>query len=247
MSYDDGVVQDRRLIEIFNKHKIKGSFHLNSGSFSKDNKISADEIAKVYEGHEIACHSLTHPFLERISREEVINEILADRKNLEAISGYPVKGLSYPYGTYDSKLCGLLKSLGIVYSRTTESTGHFSPPDDFLRWHPTCHHREDLLEKCKKYKNGRYTFSIFYVWGHSYEFDNNKNWDLIEEFCAEIGGDPDIWYATNIEIYNYIGALHRLEFSVDRTIIRNISSIPLWLANDDETFVVQPRELLRLT
>ncbi|MEJ0000406.1 MAG: hypothetical protein WDO13_15365 [Verrucomicrobiota bacterium] len=56
---------------------------------------------------------------------------------------------------------------------------------------------------------------LLYVWGHSYEFDRDKNWELIEQFGAKVGGRDDIWYATNIEIVDYCEALRRVEFSAD--------------------------------
>ena len=66
MSYDDGVRQDIRLVEIFNKYGIKGTFHLNSGnltdSYDPNSRcLSKAEIANVYKGHEVSMHTSTHP------------------------------------------------------------------------------------------------------------------------------------------------------------------------------------------
>ena len=106
MSYDDGVFQDRRLVEIFNKYGIRGSFHLNSGLLGEESgrTVSATEIATLYAGHEVSAHSLTHPFLERVSTAEVVHETLEDRRRLEAACGYPVRGMSYPMGTYNDSV-----------------------------------------------------------------------------------------------------------------------------------------------
>ena len=84
MSYDDGVVQDRRLVEIFNKYGIKGTFHLNSSTLGKEKHISADEVATLYAGHEVSVHSVTHPHLENIPTAQIHYEILDDRAELEA-------------------------------------------------------------------------------------------------------------------------------------------------------------------
>ena len=43
MSYDDGRTQDRRLIEIFNKYGIRGTFHLNSGLMD-ENHVQPEEV-----------------------------------------------------------------------------------------------------------------------------------------------------------------------------------------------------------
>lgn len=58
-SYDDGTVHDRRLVEIFNRFGMKGTFNLNSGVVA-DNRVLPDEYKELYQGHEIACHGLTH-------------------------------------------------------------------------------------------------------------------------------------------------------------------------------------------
>ena len=115
MSYDDGQIHDLRLVEIFNKYGIKGSFHLNSANLDDANGrfLTSHQVATVLEGHEVSAHSLTHPFLERISDEELVNEIVEDRKNLEAICGYPVRGMSYPFGTYTPEVIAKLRMLGI--------------------------------------------------------------------------------------------------------------------------------------
>jgi len=228
-SYDDGVVHDKRLIEIFNKHGIKGTFHLNSAC-TGTNKIPHSEYGTVYAGHEISCHGKEHPLLEQIPQMSLVEDMLEDRRNLESIAGYPVYGMSYPFGTYDSNVIRTLRSLGIVYARTTKSTGRFLLPDDFLEWHPTCHHKDNIEELGKRFLNWNWGLGLMYVWGHSYEFDNDSNWHIIENFCAQMAGNDMIWYATNIEIYEYIMAMRRLIVSADGSIVRNPSAVSVWVS-----------------
>ena len=70
---------------------------------------------------------------------------------------------------------------------------------------------------------------LFYLWGHSYEFNDNDNWEVIEKFAEYMGGREDIWYATNGEIYAYVQAFDRLEFSADGNFVRNPSTIDVYL------------------
>lgn len=116
MSYDDGRTQDRRLIEIFNQNGIKGTFHLNSGLFDRGDRILPEEISSLYAGHEVACHTVTHPTIARCPLPEVAQEVLEDRKFLESVTGTPVRGLSYPNGSVTEEIEKLLPSLGIRYS-----------------------------------------------------------------------------------------------------------------------------------
>ena len=234
MSYDDGRTHDRQLIEIFNKYGIKGTFHLNSGNFDKENYVTTDEVASLYAGHEVSCHMLTHPFPDRIPDIEIIHETLEDRKRLEAACGYIVRGMSYPFGKYNDNVINILRSCGIEYSRTT-GFGNVVPPDDFMRWNPTCHHSADIFSKFDEFVSYRWNpLGVFYVWGHSYEFPQVEGaWERIEEFCKRASEHADdIWFATNIEIYDYLTALRQLRFSVDKKMVYNPTAIDLWISVD---------------
>jgi hypothetical protein len=232
LSYDDGVVEDRQLVSIMNRYGIRGTFHLNC-FFSKGHVESA-EVAPLYAGHEVSIHMVSHPFPTQLTREEILNETLENRRTLETLTGYPIRGMSYPFGDYDSRVIELLKACGIEYSRTVNPTNSFSVPANWLEWHPTCHHSNCLpladqflaITPANSYGKGLH---CFYVWGHSYEFARNNNWDLIETFCKKMSGRDDIWYATNMEIVDYIHAVHAVRSSADGKILYNPSAINVWL------------------
>jgi len=248
MSYDDGQIHDRRLVEIFNKYGIRGTFHLNSGRFDADVFLKSSEISELFKGHEISAHTLNHPYLTLIPDDIVTYEVLEDRKRLEDLAGYPVRGMSYPYGAYSRHLMEILPCLGIEYCRTVNSHGGFQVPDDFLAWHPTCHHNQNLMDKANVFKNQLKwaTMPLFYVWGHSFEFEWQKNWDLIEEFCKTVSGDETVWYATNIEIMDYLKAIKGLKFSVDRKTIYNPSALDVWIGVDGEPCRIEAGTTVKL-
>ena len=247
MSYDDGVLDDERLIQIFNEHGIKATFNLNSGRESAA-LIPKDRIKEVYKGHEIATHTYTHPTIARSPMELVAAEILKDRAELEELTGGLVRGHAYPNGSYSEEIKDLFRKLGIAYGRVTRplpgsGTVCYDLPTDPLEWHPTCHHNDPtLMQKAQwliDYQSKQY-LRLMYVWGHSYEFRNNDNWDVIENFCKLIGGREDLWYATNIEIIDYLEVLKRLKFSVDATHVYNPSVQSAWLMIDLERVVEVP-------
>lgn len=246
MSYDDGTIHDRKLVEIFNRYGIKGTFHLNSG-FLDDGRLMKSELAQLFAGHEISVHTVTHPHIDSISVEELVREITEDRKCLEEQGGYPVRGMSYPFGTYDSEVIKALPFLGIEYARTALSTRNFYLPEDFLEWHPTCHHYDDLLQRLEEFlQYDRWpSMPLFYVWGHSYEFHECNDWEYIEDFCQRAGGHPDIWYASNIEIVDYIKAMRSLKFGCNRDMVLNQSGRSVWISADGEPREIKPGELLK--
>ena len=243
MSYDDGTGADRRLVEIFNKYGFKGTFHINGGR-TGDRYIQPEEYVSLYAGHEVSCHTYYHHFPKSCPDTELIKEIMDDRLALEKACGYTIRGMSYPFGEYSDHIIDVFRMCGMRYARTTVSTNSFGLPDDFMKWHPTTHHNGDLKKLFDTFieANSKYhRLNCLYIWGHSYEFDRENNWEKIEEFCDYAKGRDDIWYATNIEIYDYITALKNLFVSVDGTSVYNPSNISVWVYNG-EPVEIKPGE-----
>lgn len=248
MSYDDGKKADERLLGIFNKYGIKGTFNLNYGQMDRPERIPRDRIKELYQGHEIATHTMTHPTISRCPLTQVAEEILEDRKGLESITGSPVRGHAYPNGSYNQDIMELFEKLGIVYGRVVEETGTFELPEKPLEWKATCHHNHGLMELAKtfaEFAKSQY-LKCMYVWGHSYEFDRDDNWELIEEFCSYISGREDIWYATNIEIIDYMKVCRELQFAADGSFVYNPSAASAWISVDDQVREIKGGSLVKL-
>ncbi len=252
-SYDDGVRQDIRLVEIFKQHNLFGTFNVNSGCFGKDNRLTAEQIKDLYipAGQELACHTVHHPFLEKLPDATVLSEVLDDRRALEQLSGEIIDGMAYPYGTYNAHTMELLKAAGIKYSRTVISTEDFRLPENWLALTATCHHKNPkLFELAEKFisetPTPRQHAWLFYVWGHSYEFRDNDNWDRIEQFAEKIAGKDDVWYATNMQVYEYLTAFDALEFSVNGDTVRNPSAVDVWFLLDGKDCYVPAGKTVKL-
>lgn len=248
LSFDDGREEDKRLIGLMNQYGLKGTFHLNSGTLGLEKFIAPEEAAEVYKGHEISCHTVSHPYPDFISPECLVREIAADRDVLERLAGYPVRGMSYPFGQYRKTMLPLLSSLGIEYARTGASTGRYRLPEDFLEWHPTCHHRQMVEQGESFVKSAPWgtPMELLYVWGHSFEFTNDNNWELVDRFGEAVGGRSDIWYATNAQIAAYCRALQRLRFTASEHMVDNPSAIPVWLEVNGEPLEIPAGALVQL-
>jgi len=256
LSYDDGVVQDIRLSEIMKKYGLKGTFNINSGLFLQDastreqyyGRMTVEEAKKLYinSGNEVAVHGYLHKSLGRITEAEASYDIIKGRECLEKIFGYPMRGMAYAYGTYNAEILNVLKSCGIAYSRTTKSTHGFNLPANWLELHPTCHHNDpelmNLLDSFLTADPYPARTMMFYLWGHSYEFDNDDNWNVIEEFAQRAGGNDDVWYATNIEIYDYVNAYKSLISTLDESVIYNPTAINVWVFIDGEKVLIKAGE-----
>lgn len=248
MSYDDGKIEDRRLVSIFNKYGIKGTFNINSGILDDSERIKSEEFAELYNGHEVASHTYTHPTIARSPLTEVVKQIMQDRTQLESALGYPVRGLAYPNGSYNEEIIRMLPNLGIEYARVVGSTDGFAMPEDYMRWKATCHHNHNLLENAQKFVDlfkSQYLY-MMYVWGHSYEFTMSNNWDIMEEFCERVGNRDDIWYATNIEIVDYMKVCDSLKFTAAGDYVYNPSAAAAYLSVGGEIVRVAGGEGIKL-
>ena len=261
LSYDDGVEQDIHLVEIMKRNGLKGTFNLNSGIYTPEGytypegtihrRMTRKQCVDLFKDSEmeVAAHSLTHPFLEKLPNANCNYEVLQDRINLEKDFDVVVRGMAYPYGTYSDEVIEVLKQCGIVYSRTVIATENFEVPTDWLRMPTTCHHNHPrLMELAKIFveENVSREPLLYYLWGHSYEFDEDNNWNVIETFAEYLGNRDDIWYATNIEIYEYVEAYGRLIFSVDGSKVYNPSALKLYFQAGSQVVCVKPDETISL-
>ncbi|MBQ3084614.1 MAG: polysaccharide deacetylase family protein [Clostridia bacterium] len=218
-SYDDGVLQDVHLIELLNRYGLKCTFNLNSELLGKGGllmregqriahyKIKPEDVQKIYVGHEVAAHTLTHPSLPKQTDEEVIRQVEEDRKNLSALVGYEVQGMAYPGGgvNNDDRVAELIRAhTGVRYARTIKSTYSFELQENLYRFNPTVYHLEweRMEELCDRFIALQpETPQLFYIWGHSYEMDYDSSyWQRLEDFFKRISGRSDIFYGTNTEI-----------------------------------------------
>jgi hypothetical protein len=109
----------------------------------------------------------------------------------------------------------------------------------------------DLIEKFTSFKMADTWLAchlpkVFYLWGHAYEFDDKNNWDRMEEICEKLANKDDTWYATNIEIYDYVQAYNSLIFSADSNKIYNPTLQKIWLEIDGVDYSIEPGETLKI-
>ncbi|MCR5431105.1 MAG: polysaccharide deacetylase family protein [Lachnospiraceae bacterium] len=260
-SYDDNVIEDIRLIELFKKYGLKGTFNINTGMYSpregfaespSHTRLTRQQAIALYKdsGFEVASHGVTHPFMTQIPAKAATADVMLDIVSIEKDYGTFVRGYAYPYGAYNEEVKNILKNCGIVYARTVNSSHGFDIPTDWLELRPTCHHDDEKLFELAD----RFNFAevhraplMFYIWGHGYEFKMNNNWDRIEKIAEMLSGRDDTWYATNIEIYDYIDAYKRLIFDSGVTKVYNPTVTDIWFELDDKIFKVSAGETLAMT
>lgn len=251
LSYDDGVKADLRLLKIMNENGLKGAFNLNSRLFDCENwhdRMDEEATFNAFSnsGQEVALHGARHIFLNKVPLPEAIREVADNRQYLETKFDRVVRGMAYAYNGFNADIKRVLKDLGVAYARTTTPTYSFAMPTDWLELNPTCHHTDPKLgELADRFLNfaPEDEFKhrepwLFFVWGHGYEFDDNDNWSVIEELAQRLCGRKDIWFATNIEIYDYAEAYKNLVFSLDGERVYNPSAVTVWIEVRGKVYAV---------
>lgn len=266
-SYDDGIPQDERLAGIFDKYGAKGTFNFNCDATRGRTVYDKEKIKRVFldKGHEIAIHGANHRPTGNLRPIECVRDVLDCRLELEEKCGRIIRGMAYPdsgitlfgnFGNYEA-VKQVLTELDIAYSRSLAGDNNaFMLPSDFHAWIPTAHHNNPQifewideflkLDTSTNAYHARRTCRLFYIWGHSYEFDNNNNWNRIEEICQKFAASDEIWFATNIEIYDYVTAYKRLLYSADGHTVYNPSLLSVFLDADGVLYRIDPGETVHL-
>jgi peptidoglycan/xylan/chitin deacetylase (PgdA/CDA1 family) len=256
LSFDDGRIADRQLVKLMNDYGLVGTFHLNSNKLGTNDYLTKEEIKNLYKGHEVSGHTANHPNLTSLSKVDVIYEVVEDKKELERLMNYPVRGMSYPFGNTNDFVVEAISGLGIEYARTVGDTYNFSMPIDFLKWQPTIHlfgktnYIPNDTENDKKELAQFYqltteflkskSLSLYYVWGHSWEYEGLGNkWEEVEKFFKMVSKNPDIFYTTQIGLVDYINAFKNLKFSVDKTMVTNLSSIDIFVRINGKVLTIE--------
>jgi len=216
--FDDGTTQDIRLVEILNKYRLKATFFLNSAQFGINwklksegvevdhNKILPEQVKTLYQGHEVAGHTLAHVALPRVNDDEVVRQVQDDLDHLSKLCGYEVVGTAYPGGGFDSRVSKVIKERTTAkYARTTKWTWDTSvvQRENLEEYHPTIYYIEPFLEEFvqKFLDSASDKPQLLYIFGHSYELDTPTiPWERFERLCKMLSGREDIFYGTNKEV-----------------------------------------------
>lgn len=118
-------------------------------------------------------------------------------------------GMAYPFGDYDEKVIAVLRELNLAYCRTTKTTDPCFPPPERLAWGSTAHQlatNPSSLDRWKTFYANPKSSGVFAIWGHSWEFSRTAGWNMLEQIFRPMSGHADVWYCTNIELFDWFDA-----------------------------------------
>lgn len=238
VTYDDGVLQDVRFVELLNKYNLKGTFNLNSLLMEKEfewthesgcvvKRLKMDDVVTLYKGHEVASHTLSHPYMDNLTKQEILYELSEDKVNLEKLFCREIKGFAIPFDYYSELIEQCVKECGFEYARISEESYSFCPQKDFYKWRATVFHCDNrVISLTRQFVENDDELALFQIVGHSYDLDVEDRWDVMEKIFKMISEQDNILPMTTIEITDYLKAMDKAEIT-DRY-IRNNSDISLW-------------------
>lgn len=250
ITYDDGILQDVRFVALLNKYGLKGTFNLNSQLMEQEfewvhpngmtvKRLSKEAVRHLYDGHEIAAHTLTHPFLNDKSEEELLWEIGEDKRRLEELFGREVAGFGVPFDYYDAGIAECVKKCGFEYGRMSQETRNYSPWQDPYFWCCGIFHLEPELER---FVDGFFQtdqeMALCQIVGHSYDLDAEKMWEKMENILARMAGNESVCSMTHLELVRYLRAMEQAV--IGENSVENPSGATLWFRVDGMILELAP-------
>lgn len=250
ITYDDGILQDVRFVALLNRYGLKGTFNLNSQLMEEEfawthpngmtvKRLSVDAVRNLYDGHEVAAHTLTHPYLSDKTREQILWEMGEDKRRLEVLFGREVAGFGVPFHFYNETVAQCVKECGFAYGRNSELTHGYSPWQDPYYWSCGIFHIEPELDAyVEGFFQTEQELALCQIVGHSYDLDAENLWDKMEAILARVALDADVCSMTHIELVRYLEAMKQARIGEDR--IENPSGSVLWFRVDDRVLELGP-------
>lgn len=252
ITYDDGVLQDIPLVSLLNRYGLKGTFNLNSGLMREEfswthptgaviRRLPPKIAATLYEGHEVASHTVSHPYMEHLSDEELLYQLGQDKADLERLFGREVLGFAVPFDHFSDRIAHCARQCGFAYARTSQERYSYAPPRDYFHWGAGAYHvMPGFWDFVENFFRSEEELALCQIVGHSYDLDTEHMWDRIEALFRRITEDPSTVSMTHLELVRYLQAMDRAVITDHR--IENPSDQTLWFSKNSHVISLAPGE-----
>jgi len=256
ITYDDGVYQDIRFVELLNRYGIKGTFNLNSDLMYQQfewvhengmivKRLSAETVSALYQNHEVASHTLTHPYMHDMSESGIMHQMLQDKKNLEQLFGKKICGFAVPFDYYSDMTAECAQNCGFEYARCSEERFLYTPPENYYWWAAGIFHLNPQFEQfVKDFFETEEELALCQIVGHSYDLDAENMWESIENLLKRISEDSDVISMTNIDIVRYLKAMRSAV--ITEKFIENNTDTELWFEINGNIVAVKPKTVFTI-
>lgn len=208
--WDDGVANDIKVAEICRRHGAKATFNLNPGLSQNQRmagwkykdfdvfRLGKAEYKSVYEGFELASHTMTHPRPSKIDPEVFRKEAVDARHFIEDLKQREQRGFAWPFGDFNDACVKILHEEAFAYGRTTKNALNILEGTDPMALPSHCHFADPEFKR--KWHDAKKT-GVFYFWGHSYEMKDDKAlWERYEHLVRDISADPEALWVNVVDL-----------------------------------------------
>lgn len=256
ITYDDGVVQDIRFVQLLNKYNLKGTFNLNSQLMQQQfewthesgltiKRLPEETVKTLYNGHEIASHTLTHPYMDNLGEEEITRQMAEDKSNLEKLFGIQINGFAVPFSYYSPLIAWCALKCGFEYARCSQERYDYAPPTNYYWWAAGAYH---INPEWRKFADGIFStdkeLALCQIVGHSYDLDTENMWEEMEQLLKKVSLDSTIQPMTNIELVRYLKAMD--DVKITKNTITNTTETDLWFDVDGATVCVKAGRVFKI-
>lgn len=204
-SFDDGCRLDMRVADLLDKYGIEDAIFYIPSKWKLVNQEHGDEPLAYYEfaalakRFKIGSHTMTHPMLTRIPDDQIYDEVVQSKKDMEYMLKADVEDFCYPRGYANDEIRDLVRK---HYKRARNTlVGNLDPPEDPVWETPTVHvagvRRREYegsawWNVANRYLNIARKRSlqgddvIYHLWGHSWEIDRYDHWTEFENLLQKI-------------------------------------------------------------
>ncbi len=230
ISVDDGHPLDIRTAELFTSYGIAATFYVPARNPER-RVLTPPQLREIAQHFEVGSHTLNHLPLTTVTRERAWLEISEGKAWLQDVLGKPVTSFCYPRGKYTRGIVDMVERAGFVGARTCAFNRTDFPDNPYRFGVSTQAHnhgrgiqmRHALLERnfqgalnfVKVYRaetNWENHFrmaldeaetkgGVAHLTMHSWEIDENGDWEKFEEALKMIAQRPKLIRVTNGELY----------------------------------------------
>ena len=247
ITYDDGVMQDVRFVSLLNRYGLKGTFNLNSALMEEEftwvhpcgmevKRLGIKAVQGLYDGQEIASHTLTYPYMNELPEFEILRQMGEDKARLESLFENKVSGFAVPFDYYSDLIARCAEICGFEYARMSDFSLSYAPCADWYHWQTGVYHiMPELVPFVEGFLKTDQELAVCQIVGHSYDLDAENLWETMESICAAIAAQADVWACTNLELVRYLKAMAQFDGT-------NKSDMDLWFECDGAVIVLHPGE-----
>ena len=201
LSFDDGTIYDEKFIKLLNKYNLKATLNLNSGLdnfiwYYEDKfpikRLNLSLKKELFINHEVASHTITHPYITGLSFEDIIKEVEEDRKNLSNIFNQNIESFAIPFDQYNEEIIEIIKNnTKIKNIRIPLFSDSYIPKSPYHVHINAFYDDIDIYKKLELFSKNNLMNSMFVIVGHSYEFEVKNDWEKIENLLKYISNLKD--------------------------------------------------------